>query len=238
MFLILLSTMYRDGHVPSEIMYSTQLFILTMALKLKTKCWNTNTCQNREQALSALVCLLGDRFLPGAHQSYYITEFEGIWLVPTVFVPDFLKGRPILHCLDRHSRSKKYDDEDLSEGDKEGIFIIQSRDGFHNIVNSGRNSQEQMPSCFCKDWTRWHIPCKHIFTVFRLKKAWGGDALPQMYRDILVNRQWCYQCTLWSVLHCFTEWHSSATCWPQIWHYWWHSDDWKIWADFSPVGNS
>ena len=40
-----------DGHMPSEIMNSTQLLTLTMALRLKTNCSSTNICQNREQEL-------------------------------------------------------------------------------------------------------------------------------------------------------------------------------------------
>ena len=73
-FLIFLSTMYRDGHVPSEIiiMYSTQLLILTMALKLKKVLKYKYKPKQRASTLSALVCLLVDRFLPGAHQSYIL----------------------------------------------------------------------------------------------------------------------------------------------------------------------
>ena len=51
------------------------------------------------------------------------------------------------------------------------------------MVDFGKNSQEQMPSCSCKDWTRWHIPCKHFFAMFRLRQVWCWDALPQTYTD-------------------------------------------------------
>ena len=45
-----------------------------------------------------------------------------------------------------------------------------------------KNSQDNMPSCSCKDWKKWHLPCKHFFAVFRLKEAqWGWNALPQEY---------------------------------------------------------
>ena len=40
-----------DGHMPSEIMNSTQLLTLTMALRLKPNCSSTNICENREQEL-------------------------------------------------------------------------------------------------------------------------------------------------------------------------------------------
>ena len=53
----------------------------------------------------------------------------------------------------------------------ERAFIIQRKDRAQYMVDFGRNSQEQMPSCSCKDWTRWHIPCKHFLAVFRLRQA-------------------------------------------------------------------
>ena len=73
--------------------------------------------------------------------------------------------------------------QDLMDGEKEGAFIIRRKDGTQYMVDFSRNSQEQMPSCSCKDWTRWHIPCKHFFAVFRLRQAWCWDALLQTYRD-------------------------------------------------------
>ena len=144
--------------------------------------------KQRAGTLSALVCLLVERFLPEAQQSYVLPNLKASeWYRRyNDFVPGFLRGRPrsvILHCLDRQSRSNKYHDGDLSEGEREGVFIVQRKDGAKNVVDFGRNSQEQMPSCSCKDWTRWHIPCKHFFAVFRHKQAWCWDALPQTYRD-------------------------------------------------------
>ena len=144
--------------------------------------------KQRASTLSALVSLLVERFLPEAQQSYVLPNLKTAeWYRRyNDFVPHFLRGRPrsvILHCLDRQSRSNKYHDEDLIDGEKEGVFIIQRKDGAQYMVDFGRNSQEQMPSCSCKDWTRWHIPCKHFFAVFRLRQAWCWDALPQTYRD-------------------------------------------------------
>ena len=141
--------------------------------------------KKKASPLSALVSLLVERFLPEAQQSYVLPNLKASeWYRRyNDFVPGFLQGRTrsiILHCLDRQSQSSKYDNDDLSEGEKEGVFIIQKRAGGQHVVGFSRNSEERMPSCSCKDW---HIPCKHFFTVFWLKYAWNWEALPQTYRD-------------------------------------------------------
>ena len=144
--------------------------------------------KQRASTLSALVCLLVERLLPDAQQSYVFSNLKACeWYRQyNDVVPDFLRGRPrsvILHCLERQSRSKEYKDEELREEEMEGVFIIQGKDGAQYVVDFGRNSQEQKPSCSCKDWIRWHIPCKHFFAIFRLRAEWGWDALPQSYRE-------------------------------------------------------
>lgn len=144
--------------------------------------------KQRAGTSSALVCLLVERFLPEAQQSCVLANLkasEWCWRYND-FVPGLLRGRPrsvILHCLNRQSQSNKYQGGDLSEGGKEGVFTLQKTDETMYVVDFGRSSQEQMPSCSCKDWIRWHLPCKPFFTVFQLKQAWCWDALPQMYRD-------------------------------------------------------
>ena len=40
-----------------------------------------------------------------------------------------------------------------------------------------------MPECTCKDWTRWHIPCKHFFAVFNHFPNWGWASLPTTYLE-------------------------------------------------------
>lgn len=144
--------------------------------------------KQRAGTLSALVCLLVERFLPEAQQSCVLANLkasEWCWRYND-FVPGLLRGRPrsvILHCLNRQSWSNKYQGGDLSEGGKEGVFTLQKTNETMYVVDFGRSSQEQTPSCSCKDWTRWHLPCKPFFTVFQLKQALCWDALLQMYRD-------------------------------------------------------
>ena len=144
--------------------------------------------KQRASTLSGLICLLVERFLPEAQQNYVLPNLKASeWYRQyNSFVPDYLRGRPrsiILHCLDRQSRSNTYSDGDVSVGEKEGLFRIHKKDGSSYLVDFGQSSKEDMPSCSCKDWTKWHIPCKHFFAVFRLKQGWGWDALPQVYKQ-------------------------------------------------------
>ena len=32
-----------------------------------------------------------------------------------------------------------------------------------------------------QDWTNWHIPCKHFFTIFKHRAAWQWGNLPPSY---------------------------------------------------------
>ena len=99
--------------------------------------------KQRASTLSALVCLLVERFLPDAQQSYVFSNLKACeWYRQyNDVVPDFLRGRPrsvILHCLERQSRSKEYKDEELREEEMEGVFIIQGKDGAQYVVDFGR----------------------------------------------------------------------------------------------------
>ena len=48
-------------------------------------------------------------------------------------------------------------------------------------VNFGESSGE--PSCSCFHWTKWNIPCKHFFAIFRLIPNWTWNRLPSSYRS-------------------------------------------------------
>ena len=37
------------------------------------------------------------------------------------------------------------------------------------------------PSCTCRDWTEWNLPCKHFFCIFELYPQWNWDRLPDRY---------------------------------------------------------
>ena len=40
-----------------------------------------------------------------------------------------------------------------------------------------------VPSCNCKDWCTFHLPCKHFFAVFRVHPEFDWDRLPETYRQ-------------------------------------------------------
>ena len=118
-------------------------------------------------------------FLPNLKSSEWFRKYSD-------FVPDFLRGRPrsvILHCLDRQSRSSKYCSDDVQVGEKEGLFTVWKTDGSQHVVDFKGNLVQQMPSCLCKDWIRWNIPCKQFFAVFRYNSAWNWESLPEVYKN-------------------------------------------------------
>ena len=100
------------------------------------------------------------------------------------FVPSYLHERPrqvILHCLERKSSSRKYDESDITSQDTTtGVFTIKGSSSKLHTVNFGSTTGE--PSCTCPDWIQWRIPCKHFFAVFKFFDKWGWDSRPEQYK--------------------------------------------------------
>ena len=89
----------------------------------------------------------------------------------------------IKHCLVRKTNSNKFTAEAIQTNEKPGVFhVVKASRGKH-IVEFGTASGEGTPSCSCKDWTRWHIPCKHFFAAFRVKPEWSWNTLPKQYTE-------------------------------------------------------
>lgn len=117
-----------DGHMPSEIYAETESrnFVnIGLSLGGEVPAWG-----------SVELCT---------------TKLEGIWVVPTLqwLVPGFPWGRPrsvILHCLNRQSRSNKYQGGDLSEGGKEGVFTLQKTDGTKTLAGAHQNRCHLFPA--------------------------------------------------------------------------------------------
>lgn len=71
--------------------------------------------------------------------------------------------------------------ESLQKVNDSGMFIVKSPSGKeHRVQFVAKN---HLPHCTCKDWTRWHIPCKHFLAVFTYFPQWGWDRLPKNYLD-------------------------------------------------------
>ena len=50
------------------------------------------------------------------------------------------------------------------------------------------------PSCSCKDWLLYNLPCKHLFAVFSLHPEWDWDKLPGAYQNqprLMLNLDVC-----------------------------------------------
>jgi hypothetical protein len=64
----------------------------------------------------------------------------------------------------------------------EGRFTVKGTNGNDHQVSFGISSTETAPSCTCRDWVEWHIPCKHFFANFRFYPAWNWVSLPESYK--------------------------------------------------------
>lgn len=66
--------------------------------------------------------------------------------------------------------------------DDDGTFTVKGSNGHDHCVSFGINSNDTTPSCTCRDWVQWHIPCKHFWAVFRFHPAWNWTRFPTSYR--------------------------------------------------------
>ena len=104
--------------------------------------------------------------------------------MPADLVPEYLTGRPrtfIRHCLVRKTRSNKFTGDSIQQTDTPGLFYIKKGDAVKHTLKFGSQDDEEMPSCTCKDWVRWQIPCKHFFAIFREVPEWSWKSLPIKY---------------------------------------------------------
>ena len=161
--------------------------------------------------LSALVRVLIDSYLPDMHQKYVMNNLKSSeWYRQyNSFVPVFLHGRPrsvITHCLERQARGKKYDSTDIvMSSSQNGVFTILKPSGGSHTVDFGGEGE---PSCTCKDWKRWKIPCKHFFGVFNTNKEWGWNSLSSSYLQSAYLS--CDTDTASGLYQKFGEWQSSS----------------------------
>ena len=97
-------------------------------------------------------------------------------------VPEFLRSRPrpvIIHCLHRIRKGKRFKNSDIKALEGEGLFTVQSMSSTVHSVDFGLSTGN--PSCTCKDWIRFNIPCKHFFAIFEHQAKWCWDSLPDVY---------------------------------------------------------
>ena len=100
------------------------------------------------------------------------------------FVPEFLRGRPrgvITHCLQRMKKSQRFTKTDMEFRNENGLFQLKSQSGKVHVVDFG--VMTNTPSCTCKDWIQYKIPCKHFFAVFEHSEQWKWESLPKHYLE-------------------------------------------------------
>ena len=136
--------------------------------------------RKKAMTLSAITTLIVETFLPDTYQkqSAQYRSYKS-------FIPDFLHGRPrsvIFHSLERRSKSLKYTQEDVSTVDDEGTFTVKGSNDKAHTVSFGSKSGNPTPSCTCRDWVEWHIPCKHFWAIFRFFPNWNWEKLPDSYK--------------------------------------------------------
>ena len=106
------------------------------------------------------------------------------------FIPDFLQGRPrsvIIHSLERRSKSLKYTQEDVSTADEEGTFTVKGSNDTAHTRSFGTKLDNPTPSCTCRDWVEWHIPCKHFWAIFRFYPTWNWEDYLTAIRQVLTS---------------------------------------------------
>lgn len=134
--------------------------------------------------LSQLVSVLVEQFLPEMFRKYQKQNFamSESYRSHNEFIPEYLRGRPravILHCLSRIKKAAKFRAESIKPtNDDAGHFQVNSPSGKQHEVKI--SSSSGYPECTCKDWIRWHLPCKHLFAVFTFTK-WKWSDLPSVY---------------------------------------------------------
>ena len=135
--------------------------------------------------LSRVTSLIVEEFVPALHYKYVFMNFRQTSLYRTYnpsVVPAYLQGRPrstILHCLHRKAKSYKFSSNDIHDVDRHlEVFEVKGKNQTYKV---DFGSSSGMPSCTCKDWQSYHLPCKHFFGVFQNKEDWTWAQLPNAY---------------------------------------------------------
>lgn len=124
-------------------------------------------------------------------------------------MPQYLFNRPrhiVQHCLEKIDLAKSIPAHHfVNKGQVQFKVHSQTVVNMWYHVSFGGNNEP--PLCTCKEWESSHLPCKHMFAVFRHNPDWGFEKLPDTYR----NSPFFF--TGWrNHLSCDQRRHSWATC--------------------------
>ncbi|XP_053391067.1 uncharacterized protein LOC128553892 [Mercenaria mercenaria] len=136
--------------------------------------------------LTCLVTCLVTRFLPDSYKRYveYNVKSLDMCRAYTPNLPNFLHNRPkmfVKHCAQRLPPSQEHIPmENIKKQEDEAVFTIKSIDsGSCYTVDLGG----ALPSCSCKDWEKFHLPCKHMLAILTQIEGYGWDSLNEDFRD-------------------------------------------------------
>lgn len=138
--------------------------------------------------LSNVITIIINEYLPSCKQKYLFQNYQQLshYRAYKDTVPSYLHDRPrsvILHCLNRKAKGERIPAHYVHDVDGTvGVFEVEKESGNKKTVNFGHNF-EDMPSCTCKDWQRFHLPCKHFFAIFNHRAEWKWEQLPCSYLE-------------------------------------------------------
>ena len=164
---------HRDDHYHAAVDTNNEAEAINKTLKYNY------LPKGKSVTLSHLVRILVEEFLPEMLQKYQKQNFamSESYRMYNEFVPSYLQGRPrpvILHCLSRIRKADRFTKESVEQMDGSGQFKIKSASGKQHTLKF--KSDNKMPECTCKDWTCWHIPCKHFLLYLITFQTGSGQA--------------------------------------------------------------
>ena len=99
-------------------------------------------------------------------------------------IPSFLHNRPhwfIKHCMDRLEKVQMYSKNIMPQDDR--TFLVKSQSIADVWYKVDLGSNEQFINCQCFDFSKYYLPCKHIFSVLCYIPGYSWASLPEYFRN-------------------------------------------------------
>uniref|UniRef100_A0A8W8IS37 SWIM-type domain-containing protein n=1 Tax=Magallana gigas TaxID=29159 RepID=A0A8W8IS37_MAGGI len=128
----------------------------------------TYLAKYRDGSLSSTLSVLISNYLPESHKRYiqYNIQSLGEYKKYSAHIPEFLHNRPkffLEHCMKRIPPKCPYLPVTAITSLPSGEFRVPSSDGKNFYI---LDLERRMPSCSCPDWSKCHLPCKHMLSIF------------------------------------------------------------------------
>ncbi|XP_069820962.1 uncharacterized protein [Dendropsophus ebraccatus] len=137
----------------------------------------------KNSTLSQLIRVLHFGFFPETYDKYVQLNLlsSELYRKYDVKVPKFLQNRPrdfICHVMQRFYSDLEKDDIKMLD-EQCGIFEVRSENDKNKVYSVCVGAHG--PSCTCKDWEKFLMPCKHICAVIRFT-GFTWDKVNQSYQ--------------------------------------------------------